>query len=60
MKEKVQREVGRRDREKCVECGSKVNLEFNHIIPFSKGGSNIARNIQVLCMECNRERSNKI
>ena len=57
---KVQREVWRRDQGKCVECGSKENLEFDHIIPFSKGGSNTARNIQLLCENCNRKKYNNI
>lgn len=56
----VQREVWRRDEGRCVECGSQKNLEFDHIIPISKGGSNTARNIQLLCEECNRKKSNKI
>lgn len=56
----VQREVWRRDEGKCTECGSKINLEYDHIIPLSKGGSNTARNIQLLCESCNRKKSNKI
>jgi len=56
----VQREVWRRDGGRCVECGSKVNLEFDHIIPLSEGGSNTARNIQLLCEPCNRRKSNKV
>lgn len=43
----VQREVWRRDNGRCVECGSNKNLEFDQIIPFSKGGSNTTRNIQL-------------
>ena len=52
--------VWRRDEGKCVECGSKEKLEFDHIIPFSKGGSNTYRNIQLLCESCNRGKSDKI
>jgi len=52
--------VWRRDEGKCVRCGSKENLEFDHIIPISKGGSNTARNIQLLCERCNREKGESI
>ncbi|MEI6823714.1 MAG: HNH endonuclease [Bacteroidota bacterium] len=52
--------VWNRDGGKCVKCGSQENLEFDHIIPFSKGGSSTYRNIQILCKKCNIEKSNKI
>jgi len=55
----VQREVWRRDEGKCVECGSNENLEFDHIIPIALGGGNTARNIQLLCEQCNRKKSAK-
>jgi hypothetical protein len=50
----VKQEVYNRDGGRCCKCGSNINLEFDHIIPFSKGGSNTARNIQLLCLMCNR------
>ncbi|KKN46468.1 hypothetical protein LCGC14_0672720 [marine sediment metagenome] len=56
----VQREVWRRDMGRCVDCGSNERLEYDHIIPFSKGGSNTARNIQLLCEACNRSKYNYI
>ncbi len=58
--EEVQMFVWRRDGAKCVKCGSQENLEFDHVIPVSKGGANTNRNIQLLCEACNRSKSDKI
>lgn len=58
--QEIQDIVWNRDGGRCVKCGSRENLEFDHIIPFSKGGSNTARNLQLLCEKCNREKSNNI
>ncbi len=52
--------VWRRDKGQCVQCSSKEKLEYDHIIPVSKGGSNTERNIQLLCEKCNRRKSAKI
>ena len=46
--------VWQRDEGKCVRCGSSENLEFDHIIPVSKGGASTERNVQLLCGVCNR------
>ena len=56
----VKDKVWNRDGGKCVECGSNEKLEFDHIIPHSKGGANTYRNIQLLCEPCNRSKSAKI
>ncbi|MHB1570538.1 MAG: HNH endonuclease [Solirubrobacteraceae bacterium] len=54
--ESVRHSVWRRDRGRCVECGSQENLEFDHVIPVAKGGANTERNLQLLCQECNRRK----
>ena len=57
----VKLEVWKRDKGQCVLCGSKENLHFDHIIPFSKGGSSLtAKNIQILCAKCNLSKHDKI
>ena len=56
----VKRSVWIRDKGKCVTCGSNQNLEFDHIIPHSRGGSNTERNIQLLCSACNRKKLDRI
>ncbi|MFT3809680.1 MAG: HNH endonuclease signature motif containing protein [Micropepsaceae bacterium] len=56
----VQREVWQRDGGRCVECHTRERLCFDHIVPFSKGGGNSVRNIQLLCERCNLTKSNRI
>ena len=52
--------VWRRDGGKCSRCDSRDRIEFDHIIPVSKGGSSTARNIELLCESCNRTKGDQI
>ncbi len=57
----VKREVWKRDKGRCVKCGSHENLHFDHVIPYSKGGSSlVAENIQLLCARCNIRKKDRI
>lgn len=57
----IKRLVWERDNGSCTECGSKDNLHFDHVIPYSKGGSSKdVKNIQILCGKHNLSKSDKI
>ena len=57
----VKLEVWKRDKGRCLICSSKDNLHFDHIIPYSKGGSSlVANNIQLLCARHNLAKRNRI
>jgi hypothetical protein len=53
--------VWKRDHGRCVECGSADNLHFDHVIPYSRGGSSlVVENIQLLCARHNLEKRDQI
>lgn len=57
----VKIEVWKRDKGSCIKCGSKENLHFDHVIPYSQGGSSKdAKNIQILCSRHNLEKHDRI
>lgn len=57
----VKQEVWKRDGGKCVMCGEVKNLHFDHDLPYSKGGTSLtAKNVRLLCMKHNLEKSAKI
>lgn len=45
---------------RCAECNATEYLEFDHVIPHSRGGSNAEGNIQLLCRMCNLKKSDFI
>lgn len=53
--------VMKRENQICQVCSNAVkdeDIEFDHIIPWSKGGSSDESNIRLLCVSCNRKRGN--
>ena len=57
----VKLEVWKRDKERCVICGAQDELHFDHLLPYSKGGTSlIAENVQLLCARHNLEKGAKI
>lgn len=57
----IKLEVWKRDKGQCIQCKSKDNLHFDHILPYSKGGTSLkAENIQLLCARHNLEKKDKI
>lgn len=44
---------------KCAFCDSAENLQVDHIIPLSKGGTNERSNLQALCEYCNKVKNSK-
>jgi len=61
----IRYDILKRDKYKCRACGSspatnpKVILHVDHIIPYSKGGKTVPRNLQTLCSDCNYGKGTK-
>ncbi len=53
--------VWKRDGGRCCECGATDELHFDHVLPFSKGGTSLtAENVQLLCARHNLRKSDRI
>ena len=58
---RVKLEVWKRDKGMCTLCNAEDELHFDHILPFSRGGTSLkAENIQLLCARHNLEKSARI
>lgn len=51
--------VYQRDGFKCVVCGTSDRLSLDHIIPVSKGGTDVETNLQTMCLTHNMEKGAK-
>lgn len=56
----VHRAVIFRDGGRCVLCGSREALQFDHLIPQALGGASSYANLRLLCMKCNLQKSNRV
>lgn len=56
----VKSEVWQRDGGRCCQCGSEHYLEFDHVIPLSRGGATSVNNLQILCRQCNLEKGARL
>lgn len=54
----VRASIYSRDHGRCRRCRSEANLELDHIIPWSAGGSDDTTNLRTFCQPCNTRRSN--
>jgi len=58
----IQFRVLKRENQICSVCGKSVrdqDVEFDHIIPWSKGGSSDEHNVTLLCKTCNRKKGKR-
>ncbi len=57
----VKLEVWKRDQGRCRKCGATTELHFDHVLPYSLGGSSlVAENVQLLCARHNLAKSDNI
>lgn len=55
--------VARRDNNTCQICGKILldrEIEIDHVIPYSRGGTSDESNLRVTCLDCNRRKGKKI
>ncbi len=60
---KTKMRVVRRDNYTCQHCSKHLEdpeVEFDHIIPLSRGGSSDEHNIRLTCHDCNHDKSDKV
>ena len=56
----MRRAVFERDGGRCVECDGRFDLQYDHILPVAHGGATTLQNLQLLCADCNRRKSDSV
>ena len=44
----------------CASCSTTEDLQIDHILPWSRGGTNDPANLQILCGPCNRSKGARV
>ncbi len=50
----MKHQIWQRDGGQCKECGTKRNLNFDHLKPVALGGCSTVENLRLLCFSCNQ------
>lgn len=58
--DRIRAAVYARDWHRCVSCGSPDNLTLDHIVPWSKNGSDNEGNLQTMCRSCNSRKGARV
>lgn len=58
LREGLRELVLARDRYRCKHCDRAGELQIDHIVPWSAGGSDKTTNLRTLCTPCNQRKSN--
>jgi len=56
----VKHAVWQRDRGRCCKCGSRQNLQYDHIQPVGLGGRTSIENLRLLCFSCNQRAAMRV
>jgi 5-methylcytosine-specific restriction endonuclease McrA len=55
-----EREIKALYEQPCFYCGSKTQIQIDHVVPISRGGTHSLGNIVPACWKCNIAKSNKL
>jgi len=55
----VRKRIFKRDGNRCLHCGSDVDLSIDHVVAVVNGGGNEDDNLQTLCKKCNSSKGGK-
>jgi HNH endonuclease len=56
----LRRAVYERDGGRCIECRATFDLQYDHVLPVALGGATTLENLQLLCADCNRRKSDSL